>query len=82
MSKRHFYKKESESFVGDAKMFRLKMNAEDPSPVVKVSDIVEPEVYEVTGGLFKLLKEKLSNFLSNPVSENIVLSSLLVYICS
>lgn len=63
-------------------MFRLKMNVEDPSPVAQVQDIVEPEVYELTGGLFKFLKEKLSTFLSNPVSENIVLSSLLVYICS
>ena len=63
-------------------MFRLKMNVEDPSPVTKVSDMVEPEVYELTGGLLKFLKDKLSNFLSNPVSENIVLSSMLVYICS
>ena len=28
------------------------------------------------------MQEKLSNFMSNPVNENIILSSILVYICS
>lgn len=42
----------------------------------------DPSTYELTGGLFKFLQEKLLTFLNNPVSDNIILANILVFICS
>ena len=41
-----------------------------------------PTAYSSHGGLFKSLKEHLSNFLSNTPEFNVLLSNLLVNICS
>ena len=43
---------------------------------------MDPTTYEQTGGLFAMLETNLQTFMTNPVHENLVLASILGFICS
>lgn len=45
-------------------------------------ETADPMIYAAQGGLFKFLKEKLATFMLNEPEVNLMLSSVLVRLCS
>ena len=43
---------------------------------------VQPLVYEMSGGFYDFLIEKVESFMNNHISENVLLSSILLFICN